>query len=91
MKTMDVEVVDIRKMAGDGKCRAAADVRFGEGLVVRGFFVFEGWNGVFVSLPRRASKAGNWFDMIEVEDGLKRSIEDKVLEAYDRETDGVRG
>ena len=88
--TMEVEVVNIRKMAGDSKCKAAADVRFGEGLVIRGFFVFEGKNGIFVSLPRKASKDGRWFDMIEVDDDLKRTVEDKVLEAYDRETDGGR-
>ena len=91
MKTaIEVEVVDIRKMAGDGKCKAAADVRIVEGLVIRGFFVFEGKNGIFVSLPRKAAKDGRWFDMIEVDDDLKRTIEDKVLEAYDRETDGAR-
>ena len=88
--TMEVEVVNIRKMAGDGKCKAAADVRIGEGLVIRGFFMMEGKNGIFVSLPRKASKDGRWFDMIEVDDDLKRTIEDKVLEAYDRETDGGR-
>ena len=33
---------------------------------------------------------GRWFDILEVEDDLKRVIEDKVLEAYDRETDGAR-
>ena len=91
MKTMmEVEVADIRKLVNGGKCKAAADVRLGEGLVVRGFFVMEGRNGIFVSLPRKSNKDGQWFDMIEVDDSLKRTIEDKVLEAYDRENDGAR-
>lgn len=85
MKTLDVEVVDVRKILADGKCKAIADVRIGEGLVIRGFFVYQGKNGVFVSLPRKANKDGKWYDIIECEDDLKRTIEDKVLEAYDRE------
>ena len=91
MKTMDVEVADIRKLTGNGNCKAMADVRIGGSLLIKGFCVMDGKKGIFVSLPRRASKDGRWFDTLEVEAGLKREIEDKVLESYDRETDGVRG
>ena len=90
MKTMDVEVVDIRKITGDGSLKAFADVRFGESLVIKGFTVVNGKNGIFVSMPRRASKDGRWFDILEPSDLLKRQLENKVLESYDRETDGVR-
>ncbi len=91
MKTIEVEVVDIRKISGDGKLKAFADVKVADCLVVKGFCVMEGKSGVFVSMPRKASKDGRWFDILEPEDSLKREIEDKVLESYDRETDGVRG
>ena len=90
MKTMEVEVTDVRKMAGDGKCKAVADVKIGDGLVIKGFYVMQGKAGIFVSLPRKAAKDGRWFDILEVDETLKRAIEDKVLESYDRETDGVR-
>lgn len=90
MKTMDVEVADIRKMIGDGNCKAIADVRFGGSLVAKGFFVMSGKKGVFVSMPRKMNKDGRWFDMLEADTDLKREIEEKVLESYDRETDGVR-
>lgn len=91
MKTaLEVEVADIRKMTGDGKMRAMADVRFGGGLIIKGFSVVDGKNGIFVSGPRKATKDGRWFDILDLDDALKREIEDKVLEAYDRETDGAR-
>ena len=90
MKTIDIEVVDIRKITGDGKLKAFADVKIGDCLVVKGFCVMQGKNGIFVSMPRKASKDGRWFDILEPEDSLKRELEDKVLESYDRETDGVR-
>ena len=91
MKTMDVEVVDIRKIMGDGNTKAFADVRVGDSLVIKGFCVMQGKSGIFVSMPRKASKDGRWFDMVEPDDALKRQLENKVLESYDRETDGVRG
>lgn len=91
MKTMEVEVVDIRKIVGDGNLRAFADVRVGDSLVIKGFCVMQGKSGIFVSMPRKASKDGRWFDILEPDDALKRELEGKVLKSYERETDGVRG
>lgn len=89
MKTMDVEVVDIRKITGDGNVKAFAAVKLADCMVIKGFRVVNGKNGLFVSMPSKASKDGRWFDILEPEEGLKRDLEDKVLEAFDRETDGV--
>lgn len=89
MKTMVVEVVDIRKINGDGNLKAFADVKIGEDLIVKGFSVMKGKQGVFVAMPRKPGKEGRWFDIITAGNDLKRELEDRVLEAYDRETDGV--
>lgn len=88
---LGVEVVDIRKINGEGNTRAFADLMIGEGLVVKGFTVMLGKRGVFVGMPRKAARDGKWFDMVTpVNETVKRQIEEKVLEAYDRETDGVK-
>ncbi len=90
MADLNVEVVDIRKFAGSGNLKALADLRFGEALIVKGFSVMQGKRGVFVSMPRRVSKDGKWFDMLTpTSEVFKGEIEEKVLEAYDREVDGV--
>lgn len=89
MQNVDVEVVDIRKITGDGSLRAFADLKVGS-LIIKGFSVLEGKNGIFVSLPKKAAKDGRWFEMITpLDERLKQEMQDKVLEAYDRETDGV--
>ena len=88
--TVEIEVVDVRKIVGDSKLKALADVRIADCLVVKGFCVFEGRKGVFVSMPRKAAKDGSWIDMVEPNDSVKRQIEMKVLESFDRETDGVK-
>ena len=89
--TMEIEVADIRKIVGDSKLRALADVRVADCLVIKGFCVFEGRNGVFVGMPKKAAKDGTWVDIVEVNESLKRQIEMKVLESFDREIDGVKG
>ena len=89
MKLMEVEVADIRKITGDGNTKAFADVRVGGSLLIKGVCVIKGKKGVFVSMPRKASKDGRWFDVLEADDALKTEIEEKVLESYDRETDGA--
>ena len=89
MTAIDVEVVDIRKITGDGSLKAFADVKLGGRLVIKGFSVMQGKGGVFVSMPKKAGKDGRWFDILTPNDDLKREFQDKVLEAYDKETDGV--
>ena len=90
MTSVDVEVVDIRKISGEGTLRAFADVKIAGSLVVKGFSVLQGKNGIFVSMPKKAGKDGRWFNVLETTDELlERTLKDKVLEAYDRETDGV--
>ncbi len=90
MSKIAMEVVDIRKMTGEGTLRGFADVKLGEVVVIRGFSIIKGKNGVFVSMPRKAGKDGRWFDMLQpLSESFKREIEDRVLEAFDRETDGV--
>ena len=86
---MEIEVVDIRKAHGDGKLKAFANVKFGGSLIIRGFSVLDGVNGIFVKVPAKLAKDGRWIDMVAVDDFLKQGIEEKVLEAYDKETDGV--
>ncbi|MBI4353075.1 MAG: septation protein SpoVG family protein [Candidatus Omnitrophica bacterium] len=90
MTTVDMEVVDVRKMTMDGNLKGRADVKIGGSFIVKGVSVVQGKNGLFVSMPRRANKDGNWFDIVEpVNDRIKRELQDRVLEAYDREVDGV--
>jgi stage V sporulation protein G len=87
---MTVEVVDIRKVVGGGSLKAFADVKIGEGFIIKGYTVVEGKNGVFVSGPRKAGKDGRWYDILmPLSDEVRQELEEKVMEAYDRETDGV--
>ncbi len=80
---MNVEVVDLRLVNGDGKLKALVAVKFSDSLIVRGFSVLDGKKGVFVKLPSKLAKDGRWIDTIAVDDFLKQAIEDKVLDQYE--------
>lgn len=89
---LDIEVVDIRKINSNSALRAFADLKINDSLIIHGFSVMKGKNGVFVKMPGKPSKDGKWFDVLRpTSDAVKREIEDKVLEAYDQEVDGKEG
>jgi stage V sporulation protein G len=82
----NIEVVDIRKIEGDGNLKAFADVKFSDVVIIKGFNVLKGKRGVFVTMPRKASKDGRWFDILTpMNEEVKKEIETKILEAYEQE------
>ena len=82
----NIEVVDIRKIAGEGNIKAFADVKFSDAIIVKGFNVLMGKRGVFVTMPRKASKDGRWFDILTpINNEVKAEIEEKILDAYEKE------
>lgn len=81
----DVEVVDVRKIATDGNLKAFVDVKFSGAVIVKGFNVLMGKRGVFVTMPRKVSRDGRWFDILTpVSEEVKAEIETKILEAYEQ-------
>jgi stage V sporulation protein G len=92
-----INVTDVRLIHGDGSIKAFVDVKFTlnvgqtEGaIIIKGFSVLKGKSGVFVSLPRKASKDGRWFDILSpCDDETRRVIEDRVLEAYNGALDAA--
>lgn len=82
------EVSGIRKLDGEGKTKAFCDVSICGTLLVRGFRVVEGKNGMFVGMPRRQGKDGQWYETVSLlNEELKGKLNDIVLEAY-RDSDG---
>lgn len=81
---MDIDVVSVRRVDGDGNLKAFVDVRLGGEIIVKGFSVMHGKNGTFVSMPRRAGRDGRWFDILSpLDESWKTRLEEKVLSAYE--------
>ena len=86
---MSVEATDLRLVNGNGKLRAFVSIKFGDGLIVRGFSVVEDKKGAIVKLPTKATKDGRWVETIVVDDFLKATINEKVLDEYEAVSKGV--
>ena len=69
-----------------GKVRAFFDIRTEEGLVVKGFKIMEGINGLFVSMPSQKGKnqqgEDEWFDTVWIEKELRDQLNQIALNEY---------
>ena len=74
-----------------GKVRAFFDIRTEEGLVVKGFKIMEGINGMFVSMPSQKGKNqqgdDEWFDTVWVEKELRDQLNQLALNEYGSQYD----
>lgn len=82
-KTINIEVVDVRMVLGESNLKAFADIKIADTVIVKGFNVLKGKNGVFVAMPHKAGKDGRWYDVLLPV--MKEALETAVLAAYDRE------
>ena len=74
-----------------GKVRAFFDIRTEEGLVVKGFKIMEGINGLFVSMPSQKGKnqqgEDEWFDTVWIEKELRDQLNQTALNEYGSQYD----
>jgi len=77
-----IQVSRIYRLEGDSKLKAFVDVSFA-GIVVKGFSVVDGSNGLFVSMPRHQGKDGKWYNTVyPATKELKQQLSQAVLTAY---------
>jgi stage V sporulation protein G len=82
-----IEVVDMRKIITNGSLKVFADLKIGGSVIIKGFSVMSGKQGVFVTMPRKLGKDGRWFDILTpMNEEVKKEIETKVLDAYEKES-----
>jgi stage V sporulation protein G len=81
-----VEITDIRvrKVAGEGKLKAYVTVTFDDCLVVHNVKIIEGKNGVFIAMPSRKTRAGEYKDVAHpIHPEFRTELQNKILEKYD--------
>ena len=80
---MKIEVIRIKKLTGDSKLKAFADVMFDGLLEIKGCQVFQGPNGLFASLPSQKDKNDKYWPVAKIADDTFRSVfNDKIIAAY---------
>ena len=88
---MSIKITDFRNIRplSAGKLRAFVDVVFNDALVVKGFKVVDGKNGLFVAVPSRKvegkdGEPATWNDIVYFtkDSGLWGGIQEQILDHY---------
>ncbi|SVD78757.1 uncharacterized protein METZ01_LOCUS431611, partial [marine metagenome] len=76
-------VVNFKKYEGTTKTKAFFDVEVEQGMVVKGFRLVEGKDGLFISGPREYSKKDEkWYDRVFMPRELKDELEEEAKKEY---------
>ena len=66
-----------------GKIRAFFDLRTQEGVVIKGFKLVEGINGMFVGMPSQKGKDDEYFDTVFMDRDLRDELSQVSIDAYE--------
>jgi stage V sporulation protein G len=69
---------------GNGKTKAFFDLQVQEGIVIKGFSLVEGQNGLFVNCLSEKGKDGKYYDKVVLSKELKDELTKLALEEYER-------
>ena len=88
---MEITDIRIRKVESEGKLKAYVTVTFDGCFVVHNVKVIEGRSGVFIAMPSRRTKNGEYKDVAHpINSGFRAELQDRVLKAYDQENELLR-
>ncbi len=87
---MDITDIRIRKVNADGKLKAYVTVTFDDSFVVHNVKIIEGENGVFIAMPSRKTKSGEYKDVAHpINTAFRTRLQDRILEEYESMGDAV--
>jgi len=80
-----VQITDVRvrKVTGDGKMLATATITIDNEFVVHDIKVIDGDNGLFIAMPSRRTKEGEFRDVAHpIKPETRQQLQDLILSAY---------
>lgn len=72
------------KSEGGGKTAAFFDVQTDDGIVIKGFRLVNGSNGLFLSSPDQKGKDGKYYETVMLPKEMKSELEKMALEEYNK-------
>ncbi len=81
---MEITDIRIRKVTSEGKLKAYVTVTFDDCFVVHNVKIIEGKSGVFIAMPSRKTRAGDYKDVAHpIHPDFRASLQKKILDVYD--------
>lgn len=79
-----MKIAKINPVRGESKTVAFLDVLTEEGIIVKGFRLVNGANGLFLSVPDEKGRDGKFYDKVIVPKEIKNELEKMALEEYSK-------
>jgi len=81
---MEITDIRIRKVVGEGKLRAYVTITFDECFVVHNIKIIDGKEGLFIAMPSRRTKTGEYRDVAHpIHPEFRVMMRQKILDKYD--------
>ena len=81
---MEITDVRVRKVTGEGKLKAYVTVTFDNCFVIHNVKIIEGKNGVFIAMPSRKTRAGEYKDVAHpIHPEFRAELQRQILDKYD--------
>lgn len=83
MDDLNFEVKRLHKLENEGKLKAFADIAIAGLILIKGLRIVDGKNGLFVGMPRRQGKDGQWYQAVfPLSEEVKNRLQEIVIQAY---------
>jgi stage V sporulation protein G len=80
---MELTDIRIREITGEGKLKAYVTVTFDNCFVVHNVKIIEGKTGVFIAMPSRKTRTGDYKDVAHpIHPEFRAEMQRKILEKY---------
>jgi stage V sporulation protein G len=81
---MEITDIRVRKVTGGGKPKAYVTVTFDDCFVVHNIKIIEGKTGVFIAMPSRKTRAGEYKDVAHpIHPEFRAELQKRILDKYD--------
>jgi stage V sporulation protein G len=85
---MQITDIRVRRVSSEGKLKAYVTVTFDDCFVVHNVKVIEGKSGIFIAMPSRKTKTGEYKDVAHpINSEFRTELQDKILMAFDTQND----
>ena len=81
---MEITDIRVRKVAGEGKLKAYVTVTFDDCFVIHNVKIIEGKSGVFIAMPSRKTRVGEYKDVAHpITPEFRAAMQQTILDKYD--------
>lgn len=82
---MEITDLRIRRVSGEGKLKAYVTVTFDDCFVIHNVKVIEGKTGMFIAMPSRKTKAGDYKDIAHpICPDFRTKLQDVIVKSYEK-------